>query len=85
MHVIREVYVVGLLGMDACSMGHVFDVFLDRGMGAYICGEEMALIESLEGKQGKLRPKPPFPMDMGLFGCPSMVCTTHIQRATPRR
>ena len=85
MHVIREAYAAGLLGADACGMGRAFDVFLDRGVGAYICGEETALIESLEGKQGKPHPKPPFPMDVGLFGCPSMVRTTHVQRATPRR
>ena len=84
-HAIRKAYVAGLLGADACGVGHAFDVFLDRGMGAYICGEEMALIESLEGKQGKPRPKLLFPMDVGLFGCLSMVRTTHVQHATPRR
>ena len=84
-HAIREAYVAGLLGADACGVGHVFNVFLDRSMGAYICGEETALIKSLEGKQGKPCLKLPFPTDVGLFGCPSMVRTTHVQRATPQR
>lgn len=48
-------------------------MFVHRGAGAYICGEETALIESIEGKQGKPRLKPPFPADVGLFGCPTTV------------
>ena len=74
---------MGLLGADACGVGHVFNVFLHRGMGAYICGEETVLIESLQGKQGKPCLKLLFPTDMGLFSCLSMVHTTHTQRATP--
>ena len=50
---IDEAYVAGLIGPNACQLGYSFDVYLHRGAGAYICGEETALIESLEGKQGK--------------------------------
>src|SRR5699024_1148602 len=81
----------GLIGKNACGSGYDFDVFVHRGAGAYICGEETALIESIEGKQGefwvgiknsrklilnppgKPRLKPPFPADIGVFGCPTTV------------
>lgn len=56
---ITEAYKAGLIGKNACGSGYDFDVYLHRGAGAYICGEETALIESLEGKQGKPRLKPP--------------------------
>lgn len=62
---IREAYEAGLIGKNACGSGYDFDVFVVRGAGAYICGEETALIESIEGKQGKPRLKPPFPADVG--------------------
>ena len=62
---INEAYKAGLIGRNACGSGYDFDVFVMRGAGAYICGEETALIESLEGKQGKPRLKPPFPADIG--------------------
>ena len=62
---INEAYAAGLIGRNACGSGYDFDVFVMRGAGAYICGEETALIESLEGKQGKPRLKPPFPADVG--------------------
>lgn len=62
---IKEAYEAGLVGKNACGSGYDFDVFVARGAGAYICGEETALIESLEGKQGKPRLKPPFPADVG--------------------
>ncbi|KAA8591673.1 hypothetical protein FQN60_017047, partial [Etheostoma spectabile] len=62
---INEAYKAGLIGKNACGSGFDFDVFVMRGAGAYICGEETALIESLEGKQGKPRLKPPFPADIG--------------------
>ena len=58
---IDEAYAAGLLGKNACGSGWDFDLYLHRGAGAYICGEETALIESLEGKQGMPRLKPPFP------------------------
>lgn len=62
---INEAYKAGLIGKNACGSGYDFDVFVMRGAGAYICGEETALIESLEGKQGKPRLKPPLPADIG--------------------
>ncbi|MHA1568042.1 MAG: NADH-quinone oxidoreductase subunit NuoF, partial [Alphaproteobacteria bacterium] len=63
----------GLIGTDACGSGWPFEVYLHRGAGAYICGEETALIESMEGKKGQPRLKPPFPANSGLYGCPSTV------------
>ena len=70
---IDEAYEAGLIGKNACGSGYDYDVFLHRGAGAYICGEETALIESLEGKKGMPRMKPPFPAGVGLYGCPSTV------------
>ncbi len=70
---IQEAYDAGLLGKNACKSGYDFDVFVHRGAGAYICGEETALIESLEGKKGQPRLKPPFPAAMGVWGCPTTV------------
>ncbi len=70
---IDEAYEAGLLGKNAANSGFDFDVYLHRGMGAYLCGEETALIESLEGKKGQPRLKPPFPAGAGLYGCPSTV------------
>jgi NADH-quinone oxidoreductase subunit F len=70
---IQEAYEAGLIGKNACGSGYDFDVYVHRGAGAYICGEEMALIESLEGKKGQPRLKPPFPANMGVWGCPTTV------------
>ncbi|WP_043364443.1 NADH-quinone oxidoreductase subunit NuoF [Belnapia sp. F-4-1] len=70
---IDEAYAAGLLGPNACGAGWDFDLYVHRGAGAYICGEETALIESLEGKKGMPRLKPPFPAAVGLYGCPSTV------------
>ncbi len=70
---IDEAYDAGFLGKNACKSGWEFDVFLHRGAGAYICGEETALLESLEGKKGQPRLKPPFPAGSGLYGCPTTV------------
>ncbi len=70
---IDECYDKGLLGKNAAGSGWDFDVFLHHGAGAYICGEETALIESLEGKKGMPRMKPPFPAGAGLYGCPTTV------------
>ncbi|EDX03906.1 GD22602 [Drosophila simulans] len=67
----------------ACGTGYDFDVFMHRGAGAYICGEETALIESLEGKQGKPRLKPPFPADVGVFGCPTTVTNVETVAVAP--
>ncbi|MBN43006.1 MAG: NADH-quinone oxidoreductase subunit F [Alphaproteobacteria bacterium] len=70
---IDEAYEAGLIGPNACNSGWDFDVYLHRGAGAYICGEETALLESLEGKKGQPRLKPPFPAACGLYGCPTTV------------
>ncbi len=70
---IDEAYESGLLGKNAAKSGWEFDIFLHRGAGAYICGEETALLESLEGKKGQPRLKPPFPAGVGLYGCPTTV------------
>ena len=70
---IDEAYDAGLLGKNAAGSGWDFDVYLQRGAGAYICGEETALIESMEGKKGQPRLKPPFPAGVGLYGCPTTV------------
>jgi NADH-quinone oxidoreductase subunit F len=70
---IDEAYEAGLLGRNACGSGFDFDLYLHRGAGAYICGEETALLESLEGKKGLPRLKPPFPAAVGLYGCPTTV------------
>ncbi|MCL6730637.1 NADH-quinone oxidoreductase subunit NuoF [Sphingomonas hankyongi] len=70
---VAEAYEAGLLGKNAAGSGYDFDLFVHRGAGAYICGEETAMLESLEGKQGKPRLKPPFPAGAGLYGCPTTV------------
>jgi NADH-quinone oxidoreductase subunit F len=70
---VEEAYAAGLLGKNAAGSGYDFDVFVHRGAGAYICGEETAQIESLEGKKGQPRLKPPFPAGAGLWGCPTTV------------
>jgi len=70
---IVEAYDAGLIGKDACGSGYHFDIYVHRGAGAYICGEETALIESLEGKKGQPRMKPPFPAVAGVWGCPTTV------------
>ncbi|CAA7625819.1 NADH-quinone oxidoreductase subunit NuoF [Magnetospirillum sp. UT-4] len=70
---IDQAYAAGLIGANACGSGWAFDLYVHRGMGAYICGEESALIESLEGKKGQPRLKPPFPAGVGLYGCPTTV------------
>ncbi len=70
---VAEAYDAGLIGKNAAGSGYDFDVFVHRGAGAYICGEETAMIESLEGKKGQPRLKPPFPAGAGLYGCPTTV------------
>ena len=63
----------GLIGKNACGSGYDYDIYVHRGAGAYICGEETALLESLEGKKGQPRIKPPFPANTGLYGCPTTI------------
>jgi NADH-quinone oxidoreductase subunit F len=84
---IDELYAVGLLGKDIRGTGFNLDIYLHRGAGAYICGEETGLIESLEGKRAWPRIKPPFPAVEGAFRKPTIVnnvetlaCVTHIMR-----
>ncbi|MEM9750113.1 MAG: NADH-quinone oxidoreductase subunit NuoF, partial [Pseudomonadota bacterium] len=70
---IDEAYAAKLLGPNAAGSGWDFDLYVAHGAGAYICGEETALLESLEGKKGQPRLKPPFPAGAGLYGCPTTV------------
>ncbi|MCS7035683.1 MAG: NADH-quinone oxidoreductase subunit NuoF [Saprospiraceae bacterium] len=70
---IAEAYVAGWLGKNILGTGYSLDLYVSPGAGAYICGEETALIESLEGKRGNPRIKPPFPAVKGLWQCPTVV------------
>lgn len=70
---IDEAYAAGLVGENACNSGWDFDIHVHHGAGAYICGEETALLESLEGNKGQPRLKPPFPANVGLYGAPTTV------------
>ncbi|GAB2234274.1 hypothetical protein Drorol1_Dr00003520 [Drosera rotundifolia] len=79
----KEAYKAGFLGKNACGSGYDFDVHIHYGAGAYICGEETALLESLEGKQGKPRLKPPFPANVGLYGCPTTVTNVETVAVSP--
>lgn len=80
---INEAYKAGLIGKNACGTGYDFDVYVHMGAGAYICGEETSLIESIEGKAGKPRLKPPFPADVGVFGCPTTVANVETIAVAP--
>lgn len=80
---VAEAYKKGFLGKNACGSGYDYDLYVHRGAGAYICGEETGLIESLEGKPGKPRLKPPFPANVGLYGCPSTVTNVETVAVAP--
>jgi NADH-quinone oxidoreductase subunit F len=80
---IDEAYEAGLIGKNASGSGWDFDVYMHRGAGAYICGEETALLESLEGKKGQPRLKPPFPAAVGLYGCPTTVTNVETVAVSP--
>jgi len=80
---VDEAYEKGFLGKNACGSGYDFDVVVHGGAGAYICGEETGLIESLEGKPGRPRLKPPFPANAGLYGCPSTVTNVETVSVCP--
>ena len=80
---IDEAYKDGLIGKNACGSGYDFDVVLHRGAGAYICGEETAQLESLEGKKGQPRLKPPFPAGVGLYGCPTTINNVETIASVP--
>jgi len=78
-----EAYEAGLLGQNIQGSGIDFDLYAFVGAGAYICGEETALLESLEGKQGKPRFKPPFPANFGLYGKPTTINNTQSLASVP--
>ncbi|MBF0560669.1 MAG: NADH-quinone oxidoreductase subunit NuoF [Alphaproteobacteria bacterium] len=80
---IDEAYAAGLIGRNACGSGWDFDFYIHRGAGAYICGEETALINSIEGRKGQPRLKPPFPAGVGLWGCPTTVNNVESIAVTP--
>jgi NADH-quinone oxidoreductase subunit F len=80
---IDEAYKEGLLGKNACGTGFSFDIYIHLGAGAYICGEETALLESLEGNKGQPRLKPPFPALIGLYGCPTIVNNVETVAVVP--
>ena len=80
---IHEAYAAGFLGKNACDSGYDFDIYLHRGAGAYICGEETALIESLEGKARQTKVKTPFPANVGVFGCPTTVTNVETIAVSP--
>ncbi len=80
---IDECYANKLLGKNILKTGYDLDIHIHRGAGAYICGEESALIESLEGKKGQPRLKPPFPANVGLYGCPTTVSNVETIAVVP--
>ncbi|HEU4828463.1 MAG TPA: NADH-quinone oxidoreductase subunit NuoF [Gemmatimonadales bacterium] len=80
---VEEAYANGVLGKNALGSGHRIDITLHRGAGAYICGEETALMNSIEGKRGNPRIKPPFPAVAGLFGMPTTINNVETLAATP--
>lgn len=80
---LEEAYAAGLLGKNLQDSGIDFDLYTFVGAGAYICGEETALLESLEGKQGKPRYKPPFPANFGLYGKPTTINNTYSLASVP--
>ena len=80
---IDEAYEAKLIGPNASGSGWNCNIYLHRGAGAYICGEETALLESLEGKKGQPRLKPPFPAGVGLYGCPTTVTNVETVAVVP--
>ncbi|HHQ42805.1 MAG TPA: NADH oxidoreductase (quinone) subunit F [Chromatiales bacterium] len=82
-HAVEEAYAEGLLGRDILGSGWDFDLYPTLGAGAYICGEETALLESLEGKKGQPRYKPPFPANYGLYGRPTTINNTETLASIP--
>jgi NADH-quinone oxidoreductase subunit F len=80
---LKEAYAAGLIGKDVLGSGVDFDLYTHLGAGAYICGEETALLESIEGKKGQPRYKPPFPAQVGLFGRPTTINNTESLASVP--
>lgn len=80
---INEARAAGMIGKNACGSGWDFDIILHRGGGAYICGEETAMLESIEGKKGQPRNKPPFPAAAGLYSCPTTINNVETIASVP--
>src|SRR5512138_2017155 len=80
---IQQMHSYGLLGEDILGSGFSFDIRIKEGAGAFVCGEETALIASLEGKRGMPRPRPPFPSDKGYNGCPTLINNTETLGTVP--
>jgi NADH-quinone oxidoreductase subunit F len=80
---LKEAYATGLIGHDIQGSGIDFDLYTHLGAGAYICGEETALLESIEGKKGQPRYKPPFPAQSGLYGRPTTINNTESLASVP--
>ncbi|HWO90278.1 MAG TPA: NADH-quinone oxidoreductase subunit NuoF [Gemmatimonadales bacterium] len=80
---LAEAYAAGIIGNNAMGSGKRIDIHLHRGAGAYICGEETALMNSIEGKRGNPRIKPPFPAQAGLWGCPTTINNVETLAAVP--
>jgi len=80
---VREAYAAGLLGSDILGSGYHLDIVVHAGAGAYICGEETALLDSLEGRRGQPRLRPPFPAQAGLYGCPTVVNNVESLASVP--
>ncbi len=80
---LEEARAAGLLGRNILGSGFDFDIHTHLGAGAYICGEETALLESIEGKKGQPRFKPPFPANFGLYGCPTTINNTESLASVP--
>src|SRR5438067_12112547 len=80
---LKDAYAAGILGKNAMGSGKTVNVYVHRGAGAYICGEETALMNSLEGKRGNPRIKPPFPAVAGVFGQPTTINNVETLAAIP--
>jgi NADH-quinone oxidoreductase subunit F len=80
---LKEAYAAGILGRNAMGTGKTVNVYVHRGAGAYICGEETAMMNSLEGKRGNPRIKPPFPAVAGVFGQPTTINNVETLAAVP--
>jgi len=80
---IDEALAKGKIGKNACGSGWDVDIYIHRGAGAYICGEETAMLESIEGNKGQPRLKPPFPALVGLYGCPTVINNVETIASVP--
>jgi len=80
---VAEAYAAGYLGNDVLGSGDQLDLVIHAGAGAYICGEETALLDSLEGRRGQPRLRPPFPAEAGLYGCPTVVNNVETLASVP--